>query len=145
MTQQVLLPYVLALVMNERNELLLEYRTNTEWFANQYGLVGGKIDGNESGLYALSRELSEEIGVSVNENDIEFAHVMHFMGEDVPCVAFFYIVRTWHGTISNAEQDKHGHLQWFSVDKIPENMIPRHKKAVELIARGIRYSEDNWK
>ena len=144
MLQQILLPYVLALIINEKNEVLLEYRKNTEWFSDQYGLAGGKIDGTESATQALVRELLEELGITVAPKDVEFAHVMHFMGEDAPCVAFFYTIRTWQGDINNLEKNKHDHLSWFPLDKLPEKIIPRHKKALELIAKGVLYSEDNW-
>jgi len=144
MLQQILLPYVLALIMNEKNEVLFEYRKNAEWFANQYGLVGGKVDALESAKFALVREILEELGITVNPNDIEFVHVMHFMGEAAPCVAFFYTVRTWYGDINNLEKDKHDHLTWFPLNTLPEKIIPRHKKALQLIAKGIFYSEDNW-
>jgi len=145
MLQQVLLPYVLALIINEKNEVLLEHRKNTEWFPDYYGLVGGKIDAMESAKAALVREMSEEIGIIVASEDVEFAHVIHFLGVDnKPCVAFFYTVRAWQGDIYNLEKDKHDYLLWFPLDKLPDKMIPRHKKALQFIAKGISYSEDNW-
>lgn len=144
MVQQVLLPYILAIILNDNNEVLLGYRKNTEWFPNQYGLVGGKIDEKESATEAMLREIYEETGVKVADKDIKFSHIMHFMGETRPCAAFFFTIKTWQGEIHNAEKTKHDHLKWFPLDKLPENMIPRHKKALERIAKGIYYSEDNW-
>lgn len=145
MLQQILLPYVLAIILNEKNEVLLGYRKDTEWFADQYGLVGGKIDGTESATEAMVREISEEAGITVAPEDVKFAHIIHFLGEEgAPCVAFFFTIRTWQGDIHNAEKTKHDHLKWFALDKLPEKMIPRHKKAVELSTKGIFYSEDNW-
>ncbi len=144
MTSQVLLPYVLALIINTENQVLLEYRTNTQWFAHYYGLVGGSIGEHESAMQALAREVYEEIGITFNSQDAQFVHVMHFMGETRPCVAFFYIIRTWQGDIINKEKNKHDHLAWFSLDNLPDQLIPRHRKALELIAQKISYSEDNW-
>jgi hypothetical protein len=41
------LPYVLALVTNNRGQILFSHRSSTQWFANHYGLVGGKIKNKE--------------------------------------------------------------------------------------------------
>lgn len=145
MVQQVLLPYILAVILNDNNEVLLGYRKNTEWFPNTYGLIGGKIDEKESAIEAMIREIYEETGVKVADKDVKFSHVMDFLGEEgAPCVAFFFTIKTWNGDIHNAEKAKHDHIKWFPLDKLPDNMIPRHKKAVGLINKGIVYSEDNW-
>ncbi len=142
--QQVLLPYILAVILNDNKEVLLEYRKNTEWFPNQYGLIGGKIDDKEYATEAMIREIYEEIGVRVNDTDVKFSHVMHFMGETRPCLAFFFTIKMWQGEIYNAEKIKHDHLKWFPLDKLPENMIPRHKKRLGLLSKDIAYSEDSW-
>lgn len=141
---QVLLPYVLTLIVNGNNEVLLDYRQNTQWFNNHYGLIGGQIEDKESAKKALAREVFEEIKITFEEQDAEFAHVMHFMGINKPCIALFYTVKKWSGNITNKEENKHTELKWFPIDKLPDNIIPRHKKAIELALKGISYSEDNW-
>lgn len=138
---QVLLPYVLAVIINANNEVLLAYRKNSEWFNDHYCLIGGKIDDHESARQALIREIFEETGLVVELQAIEFAHVMHFMGETRPCVAFFFIVRTWKNDVVNKEPDKHDHLKWFSLAQLPNNLIPRHRRALELILKNEKYSD----
>ncbi len=145
MLLQMLFPYVLAIIVNNNNEVLLGHRINTEWFSNYYGLLGGKIEQDESATQALARELFEEIGITIAEQDAQFAHVMHFYGVDqTPCIALFFVIRSWQGEIQNKEPHKNAALEWFPLDKLPDNMIPRHAKALELISKSILYSEDNW-
>jgi 8-oxo-dGTP diphosphatase len=141
---QILLPYVLAVIINNNNEVLLAQRKNSDWFNNYYGLIGGKIEQQESAKQALAREVTEEIGITFDFDKAEFAHVMHFMGETEPCIALFFVISSWHGELTNRELDKHDHISWFAVDKLPENLIPRHRKALELISKKIVYSEANW-
>ncbi len=69
---------------------------------------------------------------------------MHFMGLDQPCMALFFKINSWQGLLENKESDKHGHHAWFPFDALPDNIIPRHRKAIELIIQGIIYSEDSW-
>lgn len=144
MITQELIPYILALIINNNNEVLLLYRINNNYFSNHYGLPGGKIDNNESGKQALARELFEELGIIFASEDVEFVHVMHFMGETGPCIALLYTLHTWHGDLYNKEPKKHEHLAWFPLDKLPENIIPRHRMALERISQKIMYSENNW-
>lgn len=136
--------YVLALVFNNKNELLLIHRKNTKWFSNCYGLVGGKVEENESVAKALKREVFEEIGINFSSEGTEFAHIMHFNGTNTACIAFFFIIRSWEGKMLNKETAKHSSLDWFSVNGLPDAIIPRHLKAIENIKKGSRYSEDNW-
>jgi 8-oxo-dGTP diphosphatase len=144
MTPQTLLPYALAIIINNQDQVLLQYRKHAEFFSDHYGLVGGKIEQKESVTQALARELFEEVAITFAPDDAVFVHVMDFMGQTRPCVTFFFIIRTWQGTVSNKEQDKYEHLRWFSFDKLPDNLIPRHRKGLELILKKISYSEDNW-
>jgi hypothetical protein len=69
---------------------------------------------------------------------------MHFMGESQPCVAFFFSITQWSGHITNKEPHKHTALIWCNLTQLPEKLIPRHRKALELSQHNTTYSEDNW-
>jgi mutator protein MutT len=141
---QVVHPYALAIVLNEKNQVLLIYRSNTQWLNNHYGLIGGSIEENEPASKTVMRELFEEANITTTAQDLEFAHVIHFNGATKPCVSFVFLVHKWHGEIMNKEPHKHDHLMWFQVDKLPDNLVPRHRKILELYHKNIFYSEDSW-
>ena len=136
--------YALALFVNEKNEILLSYRENTKFFEHHYGLIGGKIENNESIKSALTRELQEELRINVLPENMEFKHVMHFKGEQKPCMFFIFAIKEWQGDITNRELDKNAELKWFPWTSLPENIIPRHLKALQLIQQNSMYSESNW-
>jgi 8-oxo-dGTP pyrophosphatase MutT (NUDIX family) len=54
-----------ALIDDGAGRLLLVRKAGTEWFMQ----AGGKIEGDESALCALRRELKEEIGLSFVDRD----------------------------------------------------------------------------
>ena len=54
---------VTCFVINEKNEILMEERANTELTPGKIDLVSGHVNGNESGLEAIIRELREEVGI----------------------------------------------------------------------------------
>jgi 8-oxo-dGTP pyrophosphatase MutT (NUDIX family) len=54
------------LVTPEAKLLLLKRSTETNWMPNKWAFVGGKIEGNESPLDGMRREIREEVGLEVN-------------------------------------------------------------------------------
>lgn len=143
MSLQTLLPYVLALIINSDQEILLGLRKKCDFFADYYGLPGGKIQDQETPRQALVRELFEELGIVCEpETDLEFAHVMPFMGQTRPCVIFVFKIVHWQGKLYNKEPNKCKHLAWYSINALPAALIPRHQKALEHIFKKVTYSED---
>ncbi len=53
-------------------KILILYRPQTQNRNNEWGLVGGKIDANESHEQALIRETAEEIGFNISTQDLKF-------------------------------------------------------------------------
>lgn len=70
---------------------------------------------------ALIREAREEVGVVIDEREVEFTHVMHNSSSDGR-VAFFS-VRRWTGVPENLEPDKCSGLRWFSLGDLPDHLI----------------------
>ncbi|AOH86940.1 DNA mismatch repair protein MutT [Sphingomonas panacis] len=57
-----------ALIDDDAGRLLLVRKAGTEWFMQ----AGGKIENGESPLSALRRELSEEIGLVLADDDARY-------------------------------------------------------------------------
>lgn len=108
-----------------------------------YGLPAGKVEIGESFLQTAIREAKEETGVDVNEEDLEFVHLSHRSlrkENNGEWVDVYFKVRDWKGKPHNAEPDLHGELSWFSIDKLPDNLIPSTRFALEEIKKGKQYS-----
>jgi len=137
---------VLAIIEAE-DKLLLLRRYNTGWRDGLFTLVGGHADGNESLRTAMARELEEEIGIKVSDEDLDFVHLLH-ISPKVAGDEFFYNifkVKKYQGTPSICEPNKADALEWFLFDKLPENIIPLMKVTLTKIYQGEIYSEYGWK
>jgi 8-oxo-dGTP pyrophosphatase MutT (NUDIX family) len=91
-----------ALIDDDRGRLLLIRKAGTQWFMQ----AGGKIEEGETALFALRRELREEIGLSLNEDDAR--HLGRFSASavnepDHEVEAEIFHVRTSHRPIASAE------------------------------------------
>lgn len=146
---ETVIPYVLAFLTRERvidglhhKEILLLYRSDTNFGNDHYSMIGGKIHQGESLKIALIRELSEEVGIEVLPENVHLAHVMHFQGATQICIAFVFSINDWQGEPYNKEPEKHGHINWFDVHQLPDNILPRHGKMIKSVMQGSVYSEE---
>jgi 8-oxo-dGTP diphosphatase len=136
--------YVLG-ILEHNSQLLLLLRQNAKFFSGYYGLMGGKIEENESPYAALIREAYEEIGISIAAENLHFVHCLSFKNEaDEKVLALVFKITNWHGQLINKEPDKCAALAWFSYDNLPENIIPRHKLILEQLKKSVMYSECGW-
>jgi len=136
--------YVLAMI-EQNSKLLLLLRQNSKFFSGYYGLVGGKIEEKESITNALIREMYEEVGITVSKENLNFSHCLSFVGDEgTHVVAFVFKIKEWQGCVINGEPNKAMALAWFESNKLPENVIPRHRHIIEMVQNGIFYSEKGW-
>lgn len=133
--------YLLAL---KDGKILLMRRFNTGWSDGLYSVASGHIDGNESARKAMAREAKEEIGITIDPDDLIFANVMHRNNPDREYIDFYFMAEKWEGEPYNAEPDKCDDLKWAPLDKLPDNIIPSVKQAIESYRTGEKYSEFGW-
>lgn len=139
-----MLTYALG-ILQKNEKLLFLLRKNTPFFSDHYGLIGGKVEDSESITDALIREIYEEIGISITKEDTHFAHCLSFRNEHGKAIlALVFKVNNWTGEIINKEPDKCAELAWFAPANLPKNIIPRHHHILEMVQRGILYSENSW-
>ena len=59
-------------------------------------------------------------------------------------IDFFYKVEGKYKDIKNMEPDKCESIDWFEINKLPNNIIPFINKVIEEISKGNIYSEYGW-
>ncbi|WP_239377220.1 MULTISPECIES: NUDIX domain-containing protein [unclassified Frankia] len=131
------------LVLLKGNDVLFGCRQNTGYEDGAYHLPSGHLEAGESVVAALIREAKEEIGVTIQPEAVEFAHVMHSSSSGGRA-AFFFTVRGWEGEPENHEPDKCSELRWFPLDELPAHMIAYCRTALEHIAAGQPFSVYGW-
>jgi mutator protein MutT len=133
--------YTLGIIEKDKKILFL-LRKHQNLFNNHYGLVGGKIEPNESPADALIRELYEEVNITVTKENILFSHCASCRNENgEEFMALLFKIINWRGEPLNKEPEKHAELTWFSLQELPDNIIPRHKQFLQQIEQGLLYSE----
>ena len=135
--------YVLAyFIRPATHEVLLTLRGKEASFGTgYYGLVGGKVEDQESPTEAMEREVLEETGCMIRVKESDIRHIYYFkdLGDD--CVVYIFEVSAWEGEITNCEPHKHETLEWFSFDELPMNLLPRHKDVLDALKDKRFYQE----
>ncbi|MGV9834272.1 NUDIX hydrolase [Nocardia niigatensis] len=131
------------LVLRRGNEVLFGQRQNTGYEDGAWHVPSGHLEAGESVVAALIREAEEEIGVVIDEGDVQFSHIMHNSSSGGR-MAFFFIVRAWRGEPENREPDKCTELQWFPTSELPGHLIDYCRAAMEHISAGRPFSVYGW-
>lgn len=126
------------LFLIKNNKILLCRRFQTGWQDGNYTVPSGHLEPNETIIDATIRETIEEVGVSITKDDIKLVHTMHRLNSHID---FFFEAISWQGEPKNKELDKCDDVQWFSIDNLPENMVPSVQDAFLKYQKGITFSE----
>lgn len=110
---------VFVIVRNRDGDILLQQRQNTGFLDGYWDFPSGHIENGESVQSAARRELKEEVGLQVAENDLKLRHInQNFL--DVPYLGFTFEATTWTGQPTIGEPEKVASIDFYSTDKLPE-------------------------
>lgn len=141
------LPVCVAVVIRRKDpvthkdQILLLERQNTGWMDGYWGVPGGSLEQNESIAEAAARETMEEVGITVDPNDLTLTHVYHIRrGGNKDVMGTMFLANVWRGEAKNAEPNKCREVRWFDTDSLPEKMIEQTRSVFTKAENGIRYS-----
>lgn len=129
--EKLLIPTVDCLIINDKDELLLQLRAdNTFW-----GMVGGMLELHETLKEGLTREIHEETGLRVQDPVLFGVYsgprfeVTYPNDDQLSPVKNVFLMKKFTGTLQKDEESKQ--LQFFSLQNLPENIHPTHKIIID--------------
>ena len=126
-----------------KKEILLQLRQNTGYMDNMYDFAcSGHVNKGESYTQALVREAKEEIGITLNEENLLFLAVNHHYQADH--VQLFFSTKYYEGTPTVCETNECGGLLWADINNLPENIIPYVANVLEDIKLGIQFDDGDF-
>lgn len=129
-----LLPGVTAIVINERGEVLLQLRRDT----NTWAPPSGGVEPNETVAEAVQREVLEEAGIEIEPEAIVAVlsgadyDVTYPNGDQLASVTTVFRCRPLDMAPPCVNDDESQDIRYFKTDLPPENMLPRHKWMISL-------------
>lgn len=125
-----------TLVFNEKNEILLNLRSDT----GTWGIPGGSMELHEDIRETAVRELKEEAGITAESLELvdvlsgEDYYFEYPNGDKMCCVIVLFKVLNYSGEIEISE-DESKELQFFSLNALPETES-RAKAILDKIRSG---------
>ncbi|HET6298205.1 MAG TPA: NUDIX domain-containing protein [Kribbella sp.] len=120
------------------DEVLLLLRANTGYMDGFWAVPAGHVEYGESALTAAVREVREEVGVEIAPADLIPVTAMHRTGGNGEAiderVDFFFTATRWTGEPRLMEPDKATGLDWYSLDRLPDPVVPHEA----LVLAGLR-------
>lgn len=111
--------YTLAFIFNTTlDRVLLVHKLAPDWQVGKLNGVGGKIEEKEDELACIMREVKEETGLIIKENQWIY---LGDMGS--PSWHSHVYTAIYTGKLSDARKMDKEEIEWFDADALPENTI----------------------
>ncbi len=129
-----LLPGATAVVINDRQEVLLQLRRDTDSWAPP----SGGVEPGETVAECAAREVYEETGLQIAPlriiavlSGLEY-FVTYPNGDQMATVTTVFRCRPLQEEAPRVNDDESRDIRYFPADALPENMLPRHRRIVQL-------------
>lgn len=129
-----LLPGVTAVVINERDEILLQLRRDSETWAPP----SGGVEPGETAADTAIREVCEETGISVVPERVVAVlsgrnyKVTYPNGDQMATVTTVFRCWPTGAAAPRVNDDESLAVRYFPRAALPENMLPRHQRIIAL-------------
>lgn len=110
---------VVAIVLNDNNEVLLGKSTASDFRSGKLCFVGGGIEEGETVEQAGMREVKEEAGI-----DVEVVPNTKFYVKSIPNIVYIKATYKAGNLVPN---DEHEHLNFYPVNALPGDVLEQNK------------------
>ncbi|WP_018351990.1 NUDIX hydrolase [Longispora albida] len=125
--------------------VLVAQRAGTGYADGCWHLPSGHHEAGESVRSGAAREVREEIGVVVAEEDLRLLLVLHHAAPgEAARLGLFFEATVWEGEPAITEPDKCAGLRWSDPHAVPEPFVPYARAALGHIAAGRLYAADGF-
>ena len=117
------------------DRVLLQMRAGTGYYDGWWAATAaGHVEFGETVFAGAARELLEEVGVEVDESELEPITAMHRTAPTgLPVdqrLDVFFVARAWRG-IPSLQEEKASALEWFPLSALPEHLVHHERFALE--------------
>jgi len=110
------------LILEKEDQIFLMLRENTGYYDGYWSVPSGHVDAGESALQGMVREAYEEVGITIEPEDLQPKHIIHRQTDRVN-VDIFFTCNKWEGEPINSEPHKCGAIGFFPKNALPEKLI----------------------
>lgn len=136
------LPAAVLVVFKKNGQVLMGRRQNANYANELLCPPAGGVEQGESFTRAAIREVREEVGVALSENQLKPFHFMYCKDmQGIEWLNMYFMVEEWLGEFVIAEPDKCSELVWIDACSLPRDVIPEIRQGITQGLSGNFYSE----
>lgn len=109
---------VSILLTNEVRQVLLAKRDPSVPAGGLWSTPGGRVEADENIFQAAIRELKEETGLTVEQDDLTLVAVREKFSYGDHYIMFYFHTDTYVGDVQDTEPNKHGPWQWAFIEHV---------------------------
>ncbi len=132
---------IVYLVLFKDDRVLLSLRKNDVQTGSNYSFIYVYITDGEAPEDSLIEEVKNEIGLSIEKDDLKRALVIH---RHPHILELFFTVKKWEGEIINLEPEFCENLNFFSPYDFPDNIDPVVEECIEALKKGKSYIKQGF-
>jgi 8-oxo-dGTP diphosphatase len=110
---------------SNKDEVLITKRTANQHLAGYWEFPGGKVEENEDVITALSRELFEELGITIS--NVEKLTVVNYEYPDKKVLLDIWKVYEWSGVPTGKENQE---IAWSKINQLNQFEFPEANKHI---------------
>ena len=119
-----------AVIIDKAFRVLITRRALTLSHGGYWEFPGGKLEAGESGSQALTREILEEVGLTINDQQL-IGEIEHYYGEKYVHL-LIYLIKDFSGAAYCREGQMD--LSWTPLDELSNYSFPEaNKRVIEMI------------
>ena len=145
MTSQHRTPVDVLVLLEDHGRVLLTQRAGDIPGTGEWALPSGGVEADEDVISAVRRELTEELGISVDPGDVQFVGVTHARppGGDAR-IGFGFVISRWAGDPEIREPERCSGLDWRAPSDLPEPTMAYTREILRLHVSGEGLSVRGW-
>lgn len=120
-------------IINNKKEVLLQRRSKNRRFCpNMLGVIAGHVGYNETPINSAVREVKEEVGLSINKNNIYPLYERYLVKErfNNHFMYSYYTVCNKEEKDFKVQKEELSYVKWYSIDKVIDMIKEENKEIV---------------
>ncbi len=127
-----------GIVLNEKNQVLLNLRTDT----HNWSTPGGYLEYGETFVQALIREMKEDSGIDVSIikpfKIFDQGFTKYPNGDECQVITLPYLVTPRGGNVNEADSNETVRLEYFDLDNLPPLLNQQNEDILEYVNQQIK-------
>ncbi len=120
-----------GILLDSAGRVLVTERIGDHSFAGRWEFPGGKIEDGEESISALSRELSEELGIEIVDQSLFMSLDHEYVDRSVNID--FYLIENWRNTPEGRDGQA---LMWILPEELAEDLLlPADAPVIDALRR----------